>query len=208
MANKRKNGKREPNGRLSRKPVDRQVRDKAEVAATEWDTMGVGLMARWRVHGVDPKSLKDQMAGSAVGRFCLKGQITAAQYDAAMAYLEERDEYLRCISPAVGRQPGAVDLNATKGASVGRENVARIQQIVAARDVTIKAIREKQTEIGLHGNLFGAMDAVLVNDVELDHLLGDLRTALNALVRRYRMVGEKAAKGRTSTALDVSHEQA
>jgi hypothetical protein len=191
MANKRKNGKREPNGRLSRKPVDRQVRDKAEVAAAEWDTMGVGLMARYRVHGVDPKSLKDQMAGSAVGRFCLKGQITHQQYDAAMAYLEEREEYLRCIQ--VPRQPGAVDLNATKGQSVSRENVARIQQIVAARKVSENALREKQFEVGNRGNIFGAIEAVLLRDVELDHLLGDLRSGLNALVRRYRMVEEKAA---------------
>lgn len=191
MGQKRKAGKREPNGRLSRKTEYRKVRDKAEVAAADWDTMGTALLARWRVHKIDPMNLKDQKAGTAVGRYCLQGLVTQLQYDAALAYMLEREDYLRCIQ--VPRQPGAVDLNATKGQSVGRENVARVQQIVAARDVTVKAIREKQIEIGLQGNLFGALDAVLVNDVQLDHLLGDLRTALNALVRRYRLPEEKAA---------------
>lgn len=186
MARKKKPGTREPNGRLSRKPADRKVRDAAEVAANEWDTMGVGLMARWRVHHVDPRSLKDQMAGSAVGRFCLKGQISRQQYDAAMSYLEEREDYMRCIQTP--RQPGAVDLNATKGQSVRGENVARYQQIVAARKVSQDAIQAKQFEVGNMGNLFGAIDAVLIRDVELDHLVGDLRSALNALVKRYRMV--------------------
>lgn len=201
MARKRKAGAREPNGRLSRKPVDRQVRDKAEVAANEWDTMGTALMARWRVHGVDPVNLKDQMAGSAIGRYCLQGIVTRQQYDAAMAYLEEREEYLHCIQAP--RQPGAVDLNATRGQSVASENVDRYHKARASMAVTDRAIMDKQTEIGNIGNLFGALHAVLVQDVELEHLLGDLRTALNALIRRYRMPLDQ-----TSSALDVKSEAA
>lgn len=201
MANKRKHGKREPNGQLSRKPEDRKVRDAAEVPATEWDTMGPALMARWRVHDVAPANLKDQLAGSAVGRYCLQGIITRSQYEAAVAYLDERENYLRCIQAP--RQPGAVDLNATRGQSVASENVGRYQQVRASMAATDAAIMDKQIEIGNTGNLFGALNAVLVMDVELDHLLGDLRTALNALIRRYRMpVGE------TSTTLDVPSEAA
>lgn len=191
MANKRKHGKREPNGRLSRKPGERQIRDKAEVAATEWDTMGQALMARNRVHGVEPMNLKDQLAGSAVGRMCLKGIITQTQYDAAMAYLSEREEYHQYIQ--VPRQPGAVDLNATKGQSVASENVARVLKVTAAAKATDAAIMDKQIEIGNMGNLFGALNAVLVMDAELDHLVGDLRTALNALARRYGLTGRAKA---------------
>ena len=191
MGRKRKPGNREPNGRLSRKSEDRKVRDKAEVAATDWDTMGTALMARWRVHKVDPASLRDQMAGCAVGRFCLQGHITRGQYDAAMSYLEEREDWLRCIQAP--RQPGAVDLNATKGQSVNAENVTRYRTIMAAREVTEKAIMAKQIEIGNMGNLNGALYAVLVQDVQLEHLLGDLRTALNALVRRYGLTGNSKA---------------
>ena len=198
MANKRKHGKREPNGKLSRKPEDRKVRDKAEVAAAEWDAMGTALMARHRVHEVDPAHLKDQKAGTAIGRYCLQGIVTQAQYDAAMAYLEERENYLQCIQAP--RQPGAVDLNATRGQSVASENVARNQQVRASMRVTDAAIMDKQTEIG---NMFGALHAVLVMDVAMDHLLGDLRTALNALVRRYRM-----PTGQTSSTLDVRNEAA
>jgi hypothetical protein len=190
-AHNRKAGIREPNGQLSRKPAERKVRDAADVEATEWDTMGQALMARNRVHGVEPVNLKDQLAGSAVGRMCLKGIITQTQYDAAMAYLSEREEYHQYIQ--VPRQPGAVDLNATNGTSTAIENVARVIKVTAAAKETDAAIMEKQIEIGNMGNLFGALNAVLVMDVELDHLVGDLRTVLNALARRYGLTGRAIA---------------
>jgi hypothetical protein len=201
MARKRKTGTREPNGRLSRKPEDRKVRDKAEVKAADWDTMGTALLARHRVHKVDPMNLKDQKAGTAIGRYCLQGLVTEAQYDAAMTYLEERERYLQCIQAP--RQPGAVDLNATRGQSVASENVSRTQQLRSSMRATEAAIMAKQIEVGNTGNLFGALHAVLIMDVQLDHLLGDLRTALNALIRRYRISAE-----RTSTSLDVHREPA
>lgn len=190
-AHNRKTGSREPNGQLSRKPGERKVRDAADVEASEWDTMGQALMARNRVHGVEPVNLKDQLAGSAVGRMCLKGIITQTQYDAAMAYLSEREEYHQYIQ--VPRQPGAVDLNATNGTSTATENVARVLKVTAAAKATDAAIMDKQIEIGNMGNLFGALNAVLVMDVELDHLVGDLRTALNALSRRYGLTGRAKA---------------
>lgn len=191
MGRSRKSGKREANGQLSRRQEERRARDQAKVDTADWETMSVALMARWKVHKVEPKKLRDQKAGSAVGRFNLQGHITEEQYAAAEAYLEEFHDYMSAINAP--RQPGAVNLNATRGLSVGVENVDRVKAIVEARVETVKAIREKQIEIGNRGNLFGALDAVLVRGVELDHLLGDLRTALNALVRRYRVTHERAA---------------
>jgi hypothetical protein len=108
-----------------------------------------------------------------------------------MAYLSEREEYHQYIQ--VPRQPGAVDLNATNGTSTAIENVARVIKVTAAAKATDAAIMEKQLEIGNMGNLFGALNAVLVMDVELDHLVGDLRTALNALARRYGLTGRAKA---------------
>jgi hypothetical protein len=190
-AHNRKDGTREPSGRLSRQPAERKVRDAAAIEASEWDTMGQALMARNRVHGVEPANLRDQMAGSAVGRMCLRGQITQTQYDAAQAYMSEREEYHQYIQ--VPRQPGAVDLNATNGTSTSAENVARVLKVTAAAKATDAAIMEAQIEIGNMGNLFGALNTVLVMDVELDHLVGDLRTALNALARRYGLTGRAKA---------------
>jgi hypothetical protein len=140
---------------------------------------------------VDTKELRNQKAASAVGRFCLQGHITEAQYQAAESYIEEYEAYLLAINAP--RQPGAINLNATRGLSVGREDQARTAAAIAARKATEMAIREKQIEIGNRGNLFGAIDAVLIRDVEMDHLLGDLRTALNALIRRYRVNADLAA---------------
>jgi hypothetical protein len=153
--------------------------------------IAVGIEARQRVWGVPAPVSRDQMAGSAVGRYCLQGQITRAQYDAAVSWLGEREDYHRCIQAP--RQPGAVDLNATKGQSVSAENVKRIQRVIADRKVTDKALMDKQIEVGNRGNLNGALYAVLVQDVQLEHLLGDLRTALNALVRRYGLTSGREA---------------
>jgi hypothetical protein len=190
-AHNRKDGAREPSGRLSRQPAERKVRDAAAIEATEWDTMGQALMARNRVHGVEPANLRDQLAGSAVGRMYLKGQITRTQLEASQAYVAERDEYYQYIQ--VPRQPGAVDLNATKGASTAAENVPRVIKVTEAVKATDRAVMEAQIEIGNFGNLFGALNTVLVMDVELDHLVGDLRTALNALARRYGLTGRAKA---------------
>lgn len=194
MANKRKHGKREPNGRVSRAKADEAKRNEAHLAGLERDerdALSVGLTARQRVWGIPAAISRDQMAGSAIGRYCLGGQITRTQFDAAMSYLDEREHYLHAINAP--RLPGAVDLNATHGQSVAAENVTRTRAYVAAMKATDAAIMDKQVEIGNMGNLFGALNAVLVMDTAGDHLLGDLRIALNALARRYKMEERRAA---------------
>lgn len=188
---KQKGKAREPNGRLSRKPAERDARHLEGLDQEQRAMIAPGIEARQRVWGVPAPVSRDQMAGSAVGRFCLQGHITRPQYDAAMAYLEEREEYNRYI--LAPRQPGAIDLNATKGLATGAENVARVRKIAASVKATDDAIMDKQLEVGNKGNLFGAMNAVLMQDVQLDHLLGDLRTALNALVKRYGLESQRAA---------------
>lgn len=179
---KPKPGKREQGGRLSRKPIDKQVRDIADIAAEEWDTMQTALMARWRVHHVQPEYVRDQMAGCYVGRLCLQGIISRQQYDAAVTYLSERDDYHAAISAP--KQMGAIDLNAVHGRNNG-ENVERSRKAVARWDGVMGAIRNAQEEIGNQGNLWAAIDLCIIKDVELAHLVGDVRLVLNALARHY-----------------------
>lgn len=188
---KKKPGKREANGQLSRKPAEREARHIDGLDREQQDTIAVAVEARQRVFGVPAPISRDQMAGSAIGRLCLQGLITRLQYDAAMSYAAEVESYgLAYRSP---RQPGAVNLNATKGGAGDYENVALVQRIMADRDATNRAILDKQIEIGNFGNLKGALDTVVLRDVHLDHLLGDLRTALNALVKRYGLEAGRAA---------------
>jgi hypothetical protein len=188
---KSKPGKRERNGRLSRQPKDVSERNLSDLDREQRDTLAIGLEARERIFGVKPQQSRDQKAGSAIGRYCLQGLITQAQYDAAMLFLESYHRNLRAIDAPP--QPGAVDLNATHGRPVGLENVAQLRKWRAEHKAAEQAIQTKQNEIRLMGNLYGALYTVLIRDVQLEHLLGDTRTACNALIRHYKLEARIAA---------------
>lgn len=190
---RRKAVKREANGQPSRR-----IADAAERAALaregldkeQQETIAVGIEARQRVFGLPPTISRDQMAGSAVGRYCIQKHITRVQYDAAMLYLADCEAYSHAIgTPGL---PRAVDLNATGGQN-NHENVGKALAAIRAHDAMVKAVQAQQNELRNTANLFGALDAVIRRDVMLDHLLGDLRTALNALVRHYGVAGRAAA---------------
>lgn len=188
---KPKPGKRERNGRLSRQPKAVAERNLADLDREQRDTLSIGLEARERIWGVKPQQSRDQKAGSAIGRYCLQGLVTQAQYDAAMLFLESYHRNLRAIDAPP--QPGAVDLNRTHGLAVGLENVKQLTKWRAEHKATLAAIQDKQNEIRLMGNLYGALYEIVVRDHALEHLLGDLRTAANALVKHYRLDGRMAA---------------
>lgn len=187
---KRKAGRRESNGRLSRRQVEVLRRNMADLDTEQRNTLSVGLEARERIFGVTQQHSRDQKAGSAIGRYCLQGLVTQAQYDAAMMYLESLARYHRAIDAP--RPPGAVDLNATHGRPVDIENPALLRKWRDEHKAACWAIQEKQNEIRGMGHLFGALDAVLLRDVMHDALLGDVRTALNALVKHYGLVAMAA----------------
>ncbi len=195
---KKQTGIRETGGRLSRKPIEKQARDASKIAAEEWDAMNTALMARLRVHGVPMDKLRDQMAGSYIGRLCLCGEITHQQFDAAQAYLADRRDYHMAIDAP--KQMGAVDLNAVHGRN-HHENVKRSQQSVAkfmGKDNDGKtgvrgAILDAQTHLGNTSNLWAALDLCVHNDLELRHMVGDLRLLLNALARHYGLDSRRAA---------------
>jgi hypothetical protein len=185
-----KAGKRERNGRLSRAPEEAARRNLADLDREQRDTLEVGLSARERIFGVDPKQSRDQMAGSVIGRWCLQGIVTRAQYDAAVMFAESIHRNRLAIDAP--KQPGAVNLNATRGRPVGLENAQQVTQWMRAHRAAMLAIQAKQNETRLVGNLYGSLYLVLVNDVDLEHLKGDTRTALNALVRHYGLLAVAA----------------
>lgn len=188
---RRKTGKREPNGKLSRHPEDKKQRHLEGLDREQRETIAVAVEARQRVFGIAVGLSRDQMAGSAIGRLCLQGVITTLQYDAAMSYAAEVESYgMAWCSP---RSPRAVNLNATKGSLGDYENEELVCRIMAARNATNEALRNKQIEVGNLGNLKGALDTVVLRDVSMDHLVGDLRIALNALAKRYGLEAGRAA---------------
>lgn len=189
---KKQKGKREANGRLSRQPAIAGARNMDALDTEERAMIEVGIEARQRVFGVPARASRDQLAGSVVGRLCLTGELSRVQYDAAQAWLECREAYLRAVAPAIGRQPGAVNPNATHGQS-NYENVGASRIAVQRYKAAQVAIQTVQNELRLSAHLNGALDVILVRDAHVDHLVGNLRTALNALARHFKLDGRKAA---------------
>lgn len=187
---KKQEGKREAGGRLSRKPIEKQARDAAKIGVDEWEAMNTALMARLRVHKVPMEKLRDQMAGSYIGRLCLSGELSQQQYDAAQAYLSDRRDYHMAIDAP--KQMGAVDLNAVHGRN-HHENIGRSQQAVARFMAAEAAVQNAQNIIGLRGNLYAAIALCVVADVDLHHMVGDVRLALNALAKHYGLGNRRAA---------------
>lgn len=199
MASKKKKaGKREPNGRLSRRKKDVASRFLDTLSLDERDAIGVGVAARIRLHGVKPEHSRDQMAGSYLGRLRMEQQITASQYEAGIAYLSDMEAYR--IAIRAPRQPGAVDLNATHGNSVSVESVDFVQRAITKMDGPIDAngrrhggirgaIQEKQNDVRGIANLWAALSLIVLEDRPLPNLVGDLRYALNALAKHYGLEG-------------------
>jgi hypothetical protein len=189
---KRKSGKRENNGRLSRKPSDALKRVLETVDAEDREALAVGLEARVRVHGVRPEDARDQMAGSFIGRLCMQRVISRQQYEAAIIWTEDVQNYRKAVSAAQGREPGAVNLNATKGRNE-YENEAFVLRSRARYKAATSAVQDKQNELRGSAHLFGALETCVMRDVAIEVMVGDLRTALNALAKHYGLMGQRRA---------------
>lgn len=188
-------GKRESNGRLSRRRAERAKRYTEGLDKMEREMIAVGTEARQRIYGVSASLSRDQLAGSAIGRLVLGDMLTRVQSDAAFLYEQDaRAYYLTIEGP---QQPSAVDLDRVQGVS-NTENVKRKLIAKARYEGARNAVQEAQNAVRLRSNFFGAlqhcvmMDQSPVNDV----MMGSLREALNALVRHYGLsgnVGKRAA---------------
>lgn len=188
---KRKQGKREANGKLSRKPEQVAQRLNEAFDREEREALAVGVEARMRLWKVPEALSRDQKLGSFVGRLCMAREISLAQYDAAMKWLESCEAHSWAI--ASPKRPNAVDINAARGAPTAPENLSLVARIMEKHQGAKKAVQAEQDILGLHAHLFGALQYLVEQDVELHHLVGDLRYALNALARFYKLEEREAA---------------
>lgn len=151
------------------------------------ETLRIGVEARHNVHGIGIEESVDQMAGSFVGRMCLSGRLTDRQHEAARSYLVSwHDMSVASNGP---RGPGAVNLNATKGAP-GAENVDFSIVAMAHWKDTCAALQRAQDNVGNVASLKAALDYCVIRDQDHPHMLGWLRLALDALADHYR-IGDK-----------------
>ncbi|WP_298966168.1 hypothetical protein [uncultured Roseibium sp.] len=181
---RRQNVNREPNGRLSRrKEYQRNLRNQ-EREETEREAMETAMAARLRA-GI-PQNLA-QSVGTIEAALFASNALSRDQYEAAVFYNTVRIKYLSAIDePHAPREP--------RGPSQGGDEEAferfcagAIQQWEGMRN----QVMDSQSLLGNTANLFGALDSLERGQI-LEHQLGDLRCALNA-VHKFRINSTKRA---------------
>ncbi|MDB6035996.1 MAG: hypothetical protein JWM16_6334 [Verrucomicrobiales bacterium] len=179
MSRKRKTGKREPNGKLSRRVVDKQARRSID----EQSAMQVAKEARQRQFGVPAEASGTDRAGTVVGRLAMKGTLTTAQLEAAKAFATSYSKYQRALNSP--RPPKAVEI----GGATGRGDASDIspeQHVKALREWdAAKMCLSEANGFHRHATLYVACDYLVIRDELQEHLVGDLKLALNALVHFY-----------------------
>jgi len=182
-------GIREPNGRLSRRIVHINARD----AMTAKEAQSVVVAARMRHFGLSEDAAALNVAGrpnagSLHGRMALAGDkaggITREQWDAAEWWIGKRAAWLRAIeSPnqETGRTEGGGQFDPDRHAEFCR-------MAIASWHAVCDCIQTASTET--RSPLASALDVFLVRGHHLNHMVGDLRIALNAVHRRF-LAGRK-----------------
>jgi hypothetical protein len=179
MGRKRKPGKREPSGKLSRRKVEKQARRTIDEQAA----MQVAKDARRRVYGVKPEDTGTELAGTVCGRLQLIRSITPAQHEAAKAFAATYAAYQRAIGSP--RPPKAVEIGAATGRGADTEiSPEEHRRAVAAWD---KVCRLLALENQFHRDmtLYAACDYLILRDEFHIHMVPDLHVALDYLVMHY-----------------------
>ena len=168
---KRKVGKRESNGRIERQPR----------VSSEQDTMRTAIEYRQSVFGLSEQDSKDQKAATLLGRLCLQGAVSEAQWQAG-------EDWLRLVNARYAAT------NAPRGfKSAGSSALAIDEEAEAARYWSLKARFDKaNAAVEDHAPVldrvarFEALSAIVVREVDAPHMHGALRTALNGLVKFFK----------------------
>jgi hypothetical protein len=155
---------RNDNGRTSRSTRPAEAPDK------------LGKETRMRLHGVSAENANQPEAATVIGRLYLSREITKAQYEALVRYFTARARYMLAImAPDSLRSKGG----AGAGISVDEGDEAAM----SSWKKIITAVREAQNYSS--GNLYAALEYLVVKDESFPHMVGDLRVSANALCRHF-----------------------
>ena len=156
---------REPNGRASRAMISaRAYRQTIESRAMR--------------HGLTYDQARDDRAGTVVGRLAIQELISKDQFRAAQNYLEVRDAYQRAIgAPQDHRQPPP-----EQEGSGDYEDFCERAKAIHGR--MLDALTDMCIELRTPAPM-SALDVMVVRDVDMPEMVGDLRLALNCLARHF-----------------------
>ncbi len=180
---KRKPGKRYPCGKRTRQELEK-------------DAMSVALDARRRHFGVTAKQAKDERLGTALGRLAFRELISESQYQAGLAFGQlYRDHHATVGLPSPNpRSVAGLLINEGIFGSSPSEPVLEVieklkRHFRAATNALDACDREYRMSPGSRPTLL--VYRVICSDEDAMHWpaedIGNLRVALNALVRVFRM---------------------
>jgi hypothetical protein len=162
---------REPNGRISRSPLDTN----SEEVTRRAERLGLTVV-----------QARDQKATTYIGYLNLIGKrdgISDDQYDAAMKFLDLRRSYLLAI-----KAPNAERSDEGLGggsATISESYIDWCKDAIETYTNCRKAIQTAQNEC--RANLWAALDLCVLRDQRLDHMIGDVRLLSNALIVFFRV---------------------
>jgi len=180
---KRKSGKRYPCGKLTR-------------LETEKDIMQTAIEARQRHHGVTAKQARDERLGTAFGRLAWHGTISACQYEAGREFgeLYRRHHMVMGLPlPSPRSVAGLLVNGGVFGGSSGEPDAVLVERLRRRFDAATDALDQCDRDHRFSPGRRPALLIYRVTCVDEDTTmwtaedLGNLRMALNALVRVFRL---------------------
>ncbi len=180
---KRKAGKRYPCGKRTRSETEKEI-------------METAIEARQRHYGVTAKQARDGRLGTAFGRLALQGTITTAQYEAGREFGELYRRHHLVVGlplPSPRSIAGLLVSGGVFGGSSGEPDAEAVERLRRRFDAATDALDQCDRD---HRFSSGRRPALLIyrvicvdEDTKLWTAddLGNLRLALNALVRVFRL---------------------
>lgn len=179
-----------------RKPGKRYACGKRVRAETERDAMSTVIEARRRHFGVTAKQAKDERLGTALGRLAFRELISERQYQAGVAFGElyvQHQAIMGLPSPSPQSVAGVLINGGIFGSSPNepvQEVIEKLKRRFAdATSVLDGCDREQRMSMGRRPTLL--VYRVICTDEDAmrwgEEDIGNLRIALNALLRLFRL---------------------
>ena len=183
-------------GGRKRKPGNRYPCGKRTKQELEKDAMSTVIEARQRQFGVTAKQAKDERLGTALGRLAFKQMISETQYQAGVAFaqLYHHHHVAMGLPSPTPRSVAGLLINEGIIGSAPSEPVLEVIEKLKRRfrdatDALDACDREHRMSAGRRPTLL--IYRVVCTDEDAMHWkeedLGNLRVALNALVRVFRL---------------------
>jgi len=179
-----------------RKPGQRYLCGKRTKQELEKDAMSTVIEARQRLFGVTAKQAKDERLGTALGRLAFRQMISETQYQAGIAFAQLYHHHHTAMGLPSPNPRSVAGLLINEGiiGSAPSEPVLEVIEKLKRRfrdatDALDICDREHRLSAGRRPTL--VIYRVVCTDEEAMHWkeedLGNLRVALNALVRVFRL---------------------